>query len=153
MYRQCVLKLLLASLLLLALPVLAQEQGPWRASSKTAQSITGDVALSDARIAINFSTFAMARIRDLEPAEVSSVFDADSNGGERGHLYRLSIPASKKFLHHNTLCGEQDTQWMATYVAGRSLFLVFFSGQKMPVFNADAIANSTDLCGTFNYAR
>ena len=137
----------------LTVPVSGQEQGPWRASSKTAQAITGDVSLSDARIALEFSTFPMARIRDLEPGEVSSVFDADSNGGERGHLYRVSIPASKKFLHHNTLCGSQDTQWMATYVAGRSLYLVFFSGPKMPVFTADAIANSTDLCGTFNYDR
>jgi hypothetical protein len=42
---------------------------------------------------------------------------------------------------------------MAAYVAGRTLHLAFFSGQKMPVFTPDAIANSTDLCGTFSYVR
>jgi hypothetical protein len=42
---------------------------------------------------------------------------------------------------------------MATYVEGRSLKLAFFSGQKAPVFTLDAISNSTDLCGTYNYVR
>jgi hypothetical protein len=40
-----------------------------------------------------------------------------------------------------------------TYVSGRSLRVVFFSGQNPPVFSADAIANSTDLCGRFGYVR
>jgi hypothetical protein len=131
----------------------AQEKGMWRAANKTAQSITGDVALSDARLAINFSSFTIARIRDLNPGEVSSVFDADSNAALGGNLYRLSIPAAKKFLHHNSLCGSEETQWMATYVADGTLHLAFFSGPKMPVFTADAIANTTDLCGTFAYVR
>ncbi len=96
----------------------AQEKGTWRAANAPAQSITGDVALSDARLAINFSSFAIARIRDLNPGEVSSVFDADSNGTMGGSLYRLSIPAAKKFLHRNSLCGAEETTWMATYVAG-----------------------------------
>jgi hypothetical protein len=134
-------------------PVIAQERGNWRAASSPAQSITGDVGIGDEKIFINFYSFTIARIRDLEPGEVSSVFDADSGAGVRGSLYRLSIPAAKTFLHKHTLCGSEDTQWMATYVEGRSLHLAFFSGQKMPVFSPDTIANSTDLCGTFSYAR
>lgn len=136
-----------------SLSATAQEQGPWRATSSTAQSITGDVALSDTRIAINFSSFTIARIRELAPGEVSSVFDVDSNIGGRGNLYRLSIPATKKFLHHNTLCGSEDTQWMAAFVSGRLLHLAFFSGEKIPVFTPEAIANTTDLCGAFSYGR
>jgi hypothetical protein len=136
-----------------SLSAAAQEQGPWRAASTTAQSITGDVALSDAKLAINFSSFTIARIRALEPGEVSAVFDVDSNIGGRGNLYRLSIPAAKKFLHKNTLCGSEDTQWMAAFVSGRLLHLAFFSGEKMPVFTPEAVANTTDLCGTFSYAR
>src|ERR1700761_5501585 len=31
----------------------------------------------------------MARIRDLEPGEVSAAFDVDTNAGGRGHLYRI----------------------------------------------------------------
>jgi hypothetical protein len=42
---------------------------------------------------------------------------------------------------------------MATYVSGKTLQLAFFSGQKSPVFSLDAMANSTDLCGTFSYAK
>jgi hypothetical protein len=131
----------------------AQEIGPWRAVNSPAESITGDVAFSDTRLAINFSSFPVVRVRDLEPGEVSAVFDVDSSAGGRGSLYRLSIPASKKFLHRNAICGSEDTQWVAAFVGGRNLHLAFFSGDKMPVFKPEVIANSTDLCGTFLYGR
>src|ERR1700753_3359355 len=108
----------------------AQERGLWRAESSTAQSITGDIALSDEKLTINFTGFVIAQIRRLEPGEVSAVFDADSGAGGSGNLYRLNIPALKKFAHRNTLCGTEDTQWMATYVAGRTLKLAFFFGPK-----------------------
>jgi hypothetical protein len=133
--------------------VTAQELGYWRAASKTAESVTGDVAISDTKISINFSNFDIVRARDLEAAEVSSVFDADSGGSEKGRLYGLSIPASKKFMHKNTLCGIEDTRWMVAYVDGKSLQLAFFSGAKAPVFTPDAISNSTNLCGTYSYVR
>jgi hypothetical protein len=42
---------------------------------------------------------------------------------------------------------------MVTYAAGRSLQLAFFSGQRPPVFTADALANSTDMCGKFSYMK
>ena len=131
----------------------AQEKGMWRAESSTAQSITGDIAISGEKISINFTGFVIAQIRRLEPGEVSAVFDADSAAGGSGNLYRLNIPSSKTFMHHNTLCGTEDTQWMATYVAGRTLKLAFFSGPNVPQFTLNAIANSTDLCGTFSYTR
>lgn len=94
----------------------------------------------------------MVRIRSLEKAEISAVFDADSTEGT-GSLYRLNIPASKKFESHNTLCGGEDTQWMVTYVSGRSLQLAFFSGQNPPLFTPEAIVNSTTSCGTFSYVK
>jgi hypothetical protein len=153
MMRERRLCALLGFTLACSVAAAAQERGNWRAASSPAQSITGDVGIGDEKIFINFSSFTIARIRDLEPGEVSSVFDADSGAGVRGSLYRLSIPGAKAFLHKHTLCGGEDTQWMATYVEGRSLHLAFFSGQKMPVFTPDTITNSTDLCGTFSYAR
>jgi hypothetical protein len=125
----------------------------WRASSQTAHAVTGDVALSDTKIMINFASFTVAQIRALKPAEVSAGFDADLNAGGNGSLYRLSIPAATKFQHHNTLCGAEDTQWMATYVAGRSLQIAFFSGRNPPVFTVEAISNSTDICGVYSYSR
>jgi hypothetical protein len=149
-------KLLWASMgLVLAgsLSCAAQEKGIWRAANTTAKSITGDVVLSTEKLAINFSNFPIAQIRALEPAEASAAFDAESGPGGSGNLYRLSIPAEKRFLHRNTLCGGEETQWMATYVVGHSLQVAFFSGPSMPVFTADALANATNLCGTFSYVR
>jgi hypothetical protein len=147
------LRAIVSSVLACCMSATAQEKGNWRAANSTAQSITGDVSLSAEKIAISFSAFPMARIRTLEPGEVSAVFDADSGANGTGSLYKLSIPASKKFLHHNSLCGAESTEWMATYVAGRSLHLAFFSGQKAPTLTPDAIVNSTDLCGIFSYVQ
>jgi hypothetical protein len=153
MKREKVVCAIVVSVLACCASAKAQEEGIWRASSSSAMSITGDISISDEKLFLNFSGFPMARIRDLEPGEVSAAFDVDTNAGGRGHLYRLSVPGSKKFLHKNSLCGSEDTQWMAAFVEGRSLHIAFFSGQKMPVFTPEAFANSTDLCGTFTYAR
>lgn len=131
----------------------AQERGTWRATSNSARSITGDVSLSDGKLVVDFSSYTIAKIRALQPSELSAAFDADSNAGGSGNLYRLNIPAAKRLLHKNTLCGSDDTQWMATYVAGRSLQLAFFSGQTVPVLKLEVLSNSTDLCGTFSYTR
>jgi hypothetical protein len=131
----------------------AQDGGPWRAASTTATSITSDVAIGKGKVSIDYLTYPLAPIRPLKPVEVSAVFDADVSAGISGMLYRLKIPAGQRFLKKNTLCGDQDTQWMATYVAGKTLQVAFFSGDDMPVFTFDAISKSTDLCGTFAYSR
>lgn len=131
----------------------AQDKGYWRAASNTAVSITGDITIANAKVTINFSTFPLAPIRTLSTAEVAAAFDADVNVGGNGSLYRLNVPAAKRFLHHNTLCGSEDTQWMATYVEGKTMQVAFFSGANAPVLTMDALANSTDLCGTYTYAR
>ena len=135
------------------LPAIAQEAGYWRASSKTAKSITGDVALSDQKISINFTAYWIAQIRTLTPAELSAAFGADASTPGNGNLYRLSIPSDKRMLHKNTLCGGEDTQWLATYTTGRSLQLAFFSTSKMPVFTPEAMTNDSSLCGIFGYER
>jgi hypothetical protein len=153
MMRERWLCALLGSVLTFCVAATAQETGNWRAANSPAQSITGDVGIGTEKIFINFSSFTIARIRDLEPGEVSAAFDTEGSAGGRGSLYRLSIPASKRFLRKNTLCGAEDTQWVAAYVGGRTLHLAFFSGPKMPVFTMDAIANSPTLCGTFSYMR
>jgi hypothetical protein len=129
----------------------AQEKGTWRAASKTAESITGDVTFGDDRVTINFASFPLAEIRSLTPAEAAAVFNADGGTPGLGHLYRVIIPAAKKFLHKNTLCGSEETEWMVTYVSNRTLQVGLFSGQKMPVMTPEALSNSTSLCGTFSY--
>lgn len=154
MHRETPLRIFAATILLCCLiTAQAEERGYWRAASNSARSVTGDVTLVDEKITINFSTTTMSRIRALEPAEVSAVFDTDSAAAGPGSLYRLNIPAAKKFLHKNSLCGTEDVQWMVGYAQGNSLQLAFFSGAKPPVFTFDAIQNSTDRCGTYTYIR
>jgi hypothetical protein len=134
-----------------------QDKGYWRAASNTANSITGDIAITSGKsgdkVTIDFTPYPLTPVRTLKPAEVSSVFDADVNTAGAGALYRLNVPASKRFLHHNTLCGTDDTRWMATYVSGRTLEAAFFSGEDAPVFTMDEISNSRHLCGTFSFER
>ncbi len=131
----------------------AQDQGGWYAASTNATSITSDIAIGKDKLTIDFLTYPLAPIRTLKPVEVSAVFDADVNAGISGMLYRLKIPAAQRFLKKNTLCGGEDTQWMATYVAGKTLEVAFFSGEDMPVFTFDAISKSSAVCGTFAYTR
>lgn len=139
--------------LLLTLTVHAQEQGAWRASNSTARSITGDVDINGEKLMINLVRFPVSRIRALDPAELSAAFDADTRTPGAGSLYSVNIPGGKQFLNHNTLCGTERIFWMATYAQGRSLKLAFFSGQKPPIFTLEALANSSDLCGTFVYVK
>ncbi|MBW4039469.1 MAG: hypothetical protein HIU91_11470 [Acidobacteria bacterium] len=131
----------------------AQEKGNWRAANSAAKSITGDIAFSSEKLAINFASFWFAEIRTLTPAEVGSVFDAGNGSAGSGELYRVSIPGDKRFLHKNTLCGGEDVQWIAAYVSGHELQLALFSGGKPPVFTPEGMANAADLCGTFAYVK
>ncbi len=145
--------LFLLSLSLAAQQQAAPEQGMWRASSQNARTITGDIALSGQKIAINFLTFTIVRTRALDKAELSGAFDAGSDPSASGTLYRLQVRADQKFLHKNTLCGEEQTEWMATAVSGRSLQVIFFSGEKPPQLTLDAMNNSTNVCGAFTFTR
>lgn len=130
-----------------------EDRGLWRAASTNAHAITGDITVADAKVTLNFLTFPLAVIRRLKPVEVSAVFDADVNAGIEGTLYRLRIPAGQFIVRKNTLCGNEDTQWMATYMTGHSLRVAFFSGDDMPTFTFDAMQNTTTLCGKYTYGR
>ncbi len=132
---------------------LAQDGGNWRAASTTAKGITGDIAFFGQKISLGFTAYTIAAIRPLKPEEVTAIFNGAGDPGGAGNLYRTSIPAEKRFLHKNTLCGSEETQWIVTYVAGHNLQLAFFSGAAMPVLTPEAMANTTDLCGTFSYVR
>ncbi|MBB5057248.1 hypothetical protein HDF16_001933 [Granulicella aggregans] len=137
----------------LAVPLVAQERGSWRPASKTAQSITGDVTFNGERMTINFFSLTVAEIRPLKTDEVLAAFDGADVTAGAGHLFRLSIPGDKRFLHKNTLCGSDETQWMATFVAGKELKIAFFSNAIPPVFTIEALGKSENLCGVYTYAR
>ena len=145
----------LACALVFAVSAAAQqpEKGYWRAASNTAESITGDISFSGSKITINFTSFLISPVRLLTPAEVSAAFDEAVDTAGNGQLYRVNIPASRRFLKKNTLCGTQDTQWMAIYVADRTLKVAFFSGDNAPLMTFEALQRSTDLCGTYTFVR
>jgi len=148
-------RILLAALLLSlsSLACRAQDHGYWTAAGSTANAITGDLGILKDRVTIDLVSFSAVAVRPLTSAEVAAVFDADANAGVTGTLYHLNIPASRRFLHKNTICGSEDTQWMTTYASGRTLQVAFFSGASTPVLTFEAVRNSPDLCGTFTYAR
>lgn len=130
-----------------------QERGDWRPASNSAKSITGELVFSGQKVIINFAAFTIAQIRELTPDEIAAAFNADRDSGGSGNLYRLEIPGDRRFLHKNTLCGGEDTQWMATFVKGHDLQVAFFSGASMPALTLEALPNATNLCGTFTYVR
>ncbi|MDR3739809.1 MAG: hypothetical protein P4L40_12420 [Terracidiphilus sp.] len=144
---------LLALVFSVTAPAQQPEKGTWRAASNTAASITGDVALSGSKISINFVSFLISPVRPIKPAEVAAVFDEAVDTAGNGQLYRVNIPATRRFVSHNTLCGSQDTEWMAAYVANGALKLAFFSGEEVPVMTFEAMQNSAALCSTFTYVR
>lgn len=143
-----------AMVLMLVCSAHAQEdRGLWSAASTNAHAVTGDITIGEAKVTLNFIVFPLAVIRRLKPVEISAVFDADVNAGIEGTLYRLHIPGGQNFAHKNTLCGGEDAQWMATYATGRTLRVVFFSGDDMPAFTFDAMQSANTLCGKFTYGR
>jgi hypothetical protein len=147
--KRFLLSAIFLTLIPLALP--AQEKGQWGAKSSNAKTITGDIVIYENKISINALAYPLSQIRELKPEELSAAFDADPGGA--GHLYRLGIAAKQHFLNKNTLCGTEDVEWMATYVQGKTLHIVFFSNPKPPVLTFESLNNSPDLCGAFIYAR
>jgi hypothetical protein len=139
-------------ILVFTLPSNAQEDGPWRAASTNARAITGDVIFSPLKFTINFTSFTIAQIRSLKTEEVLALFNPDSPTGG-ANLFRVQIPADKRFLHHNTLCGSESTQWIVTYAQGRNLQIAFFSGATPPILTVDALNDAPNLCGIFSYVR
>lgn len=135
-----------------ALSCSAQDKGYWRAASSNAHAITGDISISDFKLSINYTLFTIAQIRQIKPDEATAAFGGEHPGGT-GYLYRMNVPAEKRFLHKNTLCGSDETQWMATYAAGNNLQIALFSGDKEPVLSSAALADSSNLCGLFSYNR
>jgi hypothetical protein len=130
-----------------------QDKGYWRAASSNANQTTGDIVISESKLTINFLGYSLAPIRKLTQTEAGAAFDVDVNAAGGGEMYRLSVPGDKRFLHHNTLCGSEETQWMVTYVEGSTLHVAFFSGGTMPVLTGEALSSSSEVCGIFSYSR
>jgi hypothetical protein len=135
----------------MAMSMPAQERVYWSAASSTARSITGDLSFAPDKITINFSTFTLAQIRELTADEKQVLFP--DTGAGTGNLYRVQISSDKKFLHKNSLCGGEETDWVVTWVSAKKLNVALFSGGSIPSLTQDAVSNGQRLCGTFMYTR
>ena len=131
----------------------AQDTGHWRSATHRTEVMTGELTIAPENVTIYQSKFPMTFVRKLTPAEVGAVFDADTNAGIGGKLYSMHVPPRVYYAGGDLICGNEFIRWMATYVAGRTLQIAFFSGDDVPVFTFDTIANSTALCGTYVYTR
>ncbi len=131
----------------------ALDLGYWRTADSMASTITGDIVIRRSQFTIDFITYPLAPVRALKPSEVSAVFGVVAQPGVSGMLYRLKVPATQRFQHKNTLCGGEETQWMATYAQKKKLEVAFFSGDEMPVFTFEAMQASQARCGVFRYKR
>jgi hypothetical protein len=145
------LLVLATSFIALSFPLASQDRGSWSAKSSTARTITGEILIGADRISISLLNFPIAQVRALKPDELRAAFDTGPDSA--GNLYRVNIAATQRFLQRNTLCGTEDTLWMATGVEGKTLHVAFFSNSKTPVFTFESLNNAPDLCGTFTYTR
>lgn len=131
----------------------ARDLGYWRTAGSMASTVTGDIVIRRSQFTIDYITFPLAPIRALKPQEVSAAFGVVAQPGISGMLYRLRVPATQRFQHKNTLCGDEEAQWMATYARAKKLEVAFFSGDRMPVFTFEAMQESQARCGVFRYKR
>ncbi|OAS24989.1 hypothetical protein [Methylobacterium platani] len=134
---------LVAAAMLAAVPSrAAPEVEHWSALSKTAMAITGDIALSPARLVAAGRTLPLAVAADV--ADFGTVA-----GPAPARILAVTKPADPVLLHGNTLCGV-PVRWIVAYRRddGRRLTLAVFGGEARP-----SAESGPGLCRTFSYAR
>ena len=120
----------------------------WQALSRTASAITGDIALTDAKL--RFGNGAWIGLTLLE---------RDVSNGIA--LYRILDQANPPLLNGNRLCGAEPPDYLTTHVAGDasgqrelSLHVYRYAGQlkiaDLPL-RADGPPEQS-LCAIYNYA-
>ena len=131
----------------------AQEDGPWRAASTNARAITGRYRLLSTKVHHQLHHF------HHQPRSVRSKLRRSSRSSTPISPRAAAISSAstfqpiRRFLHKNTLCGSESTQWIVTYAQGRSLQVALFSGSTPPVLTVDALNDPSNLCGIFSYVR
>ena len=126
----------------------------WKATSKTARAITGDISLSDTSLRMHGKTYPTRENVPLNAGELrdAAVLFAIPSGAEaQGEFRRIYIATRTRLVQNNTLC-PRDAQWMLTLTTkAKTLEIAFFSGEAKPDITPSALDNSTHLCGTFYY--
>lgn len=114
----------------------------WSALSRTAQAITGDIALSPTRLVAAGRSLPLAVAADV-PAF------ATLTGPVPARILRVAKPVDPVLLRGNHLCGA-PVRWIVAYRSegGRRLTLAAFTGDALP-----ASESGPGLCATFSYAQ
>lgn len=131
---------LLVSLTATSVAATATER--WRATSRTATSITGDIELSPSKLVAAGKTFPLAVAADVAGFETSG-------GPKSARIMRVTRDVNPVLLRGNTLCSSA-ARWIALYRsdAGEGLTLAVFSSQTQPQGESDP-----GLCATYYYTR
>ena len=127
----------------------------WTAISNTAMGVTGDLTVTPRSVTMAGRTLQLALLHTLagpQLGQAAALFPVAVTSKLRGALYKVSIPATAAFKSSNTLCGKQATTFFVLLTDGSDLELAMFSGKNEPNLSANAIANSTEFCGTYSYA-
>ena len=140
-----------AAVLALSAQAVAKEQPApgepvtWHATSKTADSITGDVVyLPNSLTFANGTSLAMTAVTN-GPAPWA-IFSSGSGGD--GEFYKLESPADPELLNGNKLCGMPDQPVTYVMIApnpkGDEMVLGVFTGK-------DAPTATSEPCATYSY--
>jgi hypothetical protein len=143
----------------------SEPTGTWTPLSHSADAITGDVSLSGTVIAIADTSYPITTDHVLsinETGSVAGAFSIQPNQSLDARLYHTNIPAKATMSNGNRICGSGTAEWfvaLTTSVQGadpnssRQLNLMFLSGDSQPTLDADTLAHSGRLCGTYSYQR
>ena len=124
----------------------------WTAASRTAESITGDVVLTARKIGMQHREFPLTLVHTVDKQHLDDAGKIVDQGMPlSASLYKTMIPRRSKLVHGNSMCGDADATWLLVLRYGEQLSLAFFSGQKEPSLEYEAVENSRSLCGTFHY--
>ncbi|RAH99791.1 hypothetical protein DLJ53_18695 [Acuticoccus sediminis] len=117
----------------------------YEAASRTAESITGPVTLSQSSIA--FGNGASVALKLVEDGVGGSWDGLDGSGP--GQIFELAGDPGA-LLNGNTLCGPGTASYLVASAATRygmkTLTLAVFQGDTVPTG-----ADGADLCGTYGY--
>lgn len=121
----------------------AAEIEHWAAMSKTAMSITGDIAIDGDRL-----TFADGKSITLRPYEMARNGDWAASGEElAGDVFKIEPPSDLKLKRGKRFCSSPATFVVLWTYGEGELTLNVYSGAAAPLGSPDA----DSLCATYSY--
>jgi len=127
---------------------------PYTAQSKTALSITGTIRFSSKSISIHGKSYPLTLTHTLAADELAAALPLFSiDNATSGFVFKTFIPANAPMLNDNTLCGATCTWVLAVYTSPDQLNLAFIKGDAMPSLTPGALMNSSNVTGTYWYAK